>query len=153
MLVNELVEDATSVLDIGCLPDEQQSYKEMKEKYGQDEEEKQMNPKLMSTYRYSHDLKWKYDMLEMVLKAYNEPMLNLHFMGPYLKNHCASQNSYDLIFQIIRVLPPKQRALVLDHLREEIQILKDDLIFKMEEGCVVKILPLFHIMIHMVLNF
>jgi hypothetical protein len=95
MLVNELVEDATSVLEIGCLPDES-NYKEMKEKYGQDEEEKlNANPKLMNTYKYSQDLKWKYDILEMVMKAYNEPMLNLHFLGPYLKNHCASQNSYD----------------------------------------------------------
>ena len=37
-------------------------------------------------------------MLQKVLETYNEPMLNLHFMSPYLKNNSSSINSYDLIF-------------------------------------------------------
>ena len=41
---------------------------------------------------------WKYHLLKGVLGAYNEPMLNLHFMGPYLKNNLSSINSYELIF-------------------------------------------------------
>ena len=50
------------------------------------------------TYSYSQDLIWKYEMLQKVLETYNEPMLNLHFMSPYLKNNSSSINSYDLIF-------------------------------------------------------
>lgn len=59
---------------------------------------KKDNGQQLITYSYSQDLIWKYEMLQMVLQTYNEPMLNLHFMSPYLKNNSSSINSYDLIF-------------------------------------------------------
>ena len=37
-------------------------------------------------------------MLRKLLDAYSEPLLNLHFMVPYLKDSTASLGLYDLIF-------------------------------------------------------
>jgi len=56
-------------------------------------------------YQYGQDLWWKYKIIKSVFKAYNEPMLNLHFMGPYLKSNLSSINMYDLIFYLMSVLP------------------------------------------------
>ena len=91
-------------------------------------------------------------MLQMVLQAYNEPMLNLHFMSPYLKNNSSSINSYDLIFQLIKVIPEKYRTILLDTLRVDIVDFKQKLVKDNSEN-IVKILPQFHIMIYMILNF
>jgi len=106
LLIQELVEDCTFVLDVDYLPDEKE-FKELREKFKKenkraipyDEEEKSnLLTDTMKNYVYSADIIWKYDMLEKLLQAYNEPMLNLHFLGPYLKNYSASENTYDLIF-------------------------------------------------------
>ena len=49
-------------------------------------------------FEYKNGAVWKYEILEYVLEAYHEPALNLHFMGPFLKDNNASLCSYDLIF-------------------------------------------------------
>ena len=112
LLIQELVEDCTFVLDVDYLPDEKE-FKELREKFktenrkaqfNEEEEKSNLLTDTMKNYYYSADIIWKYDMLEKLLQAYNEPMLNLHFLGPYLKNYSASENSYDLIFQLVRVL-------------------------------------------------
>jgi len=54
---------------------------------------------------YGNDLVWKYGMVEKVLEAYNEPMLNLHFLGPHLKSNLSSINMYDTIYKLISVIP------------------------------------------------
>jgi len=125
----------------------------------------------MAKYFYGSDLIWKNQIVRKVLDTYNEPMLNLHFLGPFLKNYTSSQNSYDLIFQLLRLLPDDSLAMVFDGLKIEIDEYKKDLIQKSEEEqpsagknknkfrytesseFTNKILPLFHIMIYMVLNF
>lgn len=41
-------------------------------------------------FKYKEDLSWKQKMIKKVLRAYHEPLLNLHFFGPYLKSNSAS---------------------------------------------------------------
>lgn len=53
------------------------------------------------SYSAGRDFGWKYKMLKMVFAEYNEPMLNLHFMSPFLKNSQSSLGNYDLIFNLI----------------------------------------------------
>ena len=50
------------------------------------------------SYSYGKDLVWKYKILRLVLQAYNEPMLNLHFLNPFLKSNMSSHSVYDIIF-------------------------------------------------------
>lgn len=107
----------------------------------------------MAKYLYSNDLLWKYEMIREIFKHYNEPSLNLHFLGPYLKNFTSSQSSYDLIFALLRVMPEKSRSSVFDNLKAEIDEYKKDLIERMDEDCTYQVLPLYHIMIYMILNF
>lgn len=84
-------------------------------------------------------------------------MLNLHFLGPYLKNNCASEHSYDLIFQLIRVQSDTVRTNIFDKLTQDVKKLKDDLLKgpsdvsdRLETN---KVSVLYHLMIQMVLNF
>ena len=116
----------------------------------------------MRTYPYSDDLIWKYDILEHIFKAYNEPMLNLQFLGPYLKNSSASENVYDMIFSLMRIVSDKNRSMVFDNLKMEIEEFKQDILDKKEkeeedQNLVLlqnnKILVLFHLMIQMCLKF
>lgn len=169
LLINELVEDCTFVLDIDILPDEKE-FKDIKEQMSRAKSEMLSQAEQMAddktglvdankkdgqqliTYTYSQDLIWKYEMLQMVLQAYNEPMLNLHFMSPYLKNNSASINSYDLIFQLIWVIPEEYRTNLLGTLRADIEVYKEKLTKENSEN-IVKIMPQFHIMIYMILNF
>ena len=67
-------------------------------------------------------------MLEKVLRTYNEPMLNLHFMGPYLKSNLSSINMYDIIFKLISIIPEKFRRNLMQMLRDEIRDKKDALL-------------------------
>ena len=60
-------------------------------------------------------------MIKKVLKEYHEPLLNLHFFGPYLKSNCASLSSYELIFQLMTVIPVKWRHLVLLDIQREVK--------------------------------
>ena len=60
-------------------------------------------------------------MINSVLAEYNEPMLNLHFMGPFLKNSQSSLGSYDLIFKMIESQPLQQRSLIMDNLIGELE--------------------------------
>lgn len=136
LLIDELVDECTKTLEIDQLPDEK----------GTKHEERKDR---------KFESQWKYDILKNVLQQYNEPMLNLHFLGPYLKNSLQSIGSYDLIFQLFRVLPDAVRTEVFDVLVDQIKSLNKDIIHKNEEFYEYenKILPLYHILIHMVLNY
>ena len=48
---------------------------------------------------------WCFGMLKQVLSVHNEPLLNLHFLGPYMKDSQASIGCYDSIFEILPLLP------------------------------------------------
>lgn len=61
-------------------------------------------------------------------------------MSPYLKNNSSSINSYDLIFQLIWVIPGKYRTQLLDNLRADIEEYKKKLMKDNSEN-IVKILP------------
>jgi len=78
----------------------------------EDDENQSINQSQKSNgdYSYGSDIVWKYQMLRMVLEAYNEPMLNLHFLGPYLKNSSCSLNSYEVIFQLLWVIDDQLRS-------------------------------------------
>lgn len=67
-------------------------------------------------------------MLDKLLQAYNEPMLNLHFMGPYLKSNLSSINMYDIIFKLISIIPNVFRRNLMETLRHEIKDRKDALL-------------------------
>lgn len=43
---------------------------------------------------------WKLDKVKILLTHFNEPMLNLHFLNPYLKSN-ASIFTYRLILRIL----------------------------------------------------
>lgn len=97
-------------------------------------------------------------MIKKVLRAYNEPYLNLHFLGPYLKNNSASLSAYELIFQLIAALPVKWRTLVLQDIQKEIKDCKKHVQDVQNGGqessaYLDKLLPLYHIVIHMITNF
>ena len=85
-------------------------------------------------------------------------MLNAHFLGPYLKNNLSSLNSYEVIFQLISVIPGRSRTELLADLTGEIRSIKKQLLFKAldasgDKEALDKIMPLFHILIFIVLNF
>lgn len=102
-MIKELVEDSTFVLGIDTLPDEsgfRAKEDELISNMGTQEEEK---VKLVGgsegvSYSYGKDIVWKYKILRLILQAYNEPMLNLHFLNPFLKNNMPSHGVYDMIF-------------------------------------------------------
>lgn len=94
-------------------------------------------------------------MIQKVLTAYHEPMLNLHFLGPYLKNNSASLSAYELIFQLISCLPIKWRSMVLQDIQKEIKDCKQQVLNGAQENSAYldKLLPLYHILMHMIINF
>ena len=59
------------------------------------------------------DLSWKYSMLQTVLSEYNEPFLNLHFLGPWFKDCQSSMGSLELIFELLWVLSLKSKEMLL----------------------------------------
>ena len=163
--VHELVEDATNVLDITMLPDEKgfnSLDQEYKEKYGKphipadNHENEALNNQedRSGSYAGARDYGWKFKMLKIVFAEYNEPMLNLHFMGPFLKNSQSSLGNYDLIFTMIESQPLQQRTLIIDNLIGELEI-----ILKVMQRAdyapvkeIRKIMPIYHIIIYMFLN-
>ena len=111
----------------------------------------------MRKYEYKKKVDpWKYDILEYVLQAYHEPYLNLHFLGPYLKENNASLCSYDLIFQILQFIPQLMRTEVLKHLINEIKLMKERIIQNKDENSSLdnfnQIMPLFHILIFLLIK-
>lgn len=100
LLIKELVEDCTFVLDVDKLPDQydcEQLREDCKKKQQEMEEEEKEGQKMnnaigvfTSKYMYGDDLLWKYEMLQVLCSVYNEPTLNLHFLGPYLKSFTSS---------------------------------------------------------------
>lgn len=49
-------------------------------------------------------------MVDALLKKYNEPLLNMHFLSPYMKDSLAGIGSYDLIFDLLPFLPDDDYA-------------------------------------------
>jgi hypothetical protein len=97
ILISELVEDCCFILEIPSLPPNDDLDDDYVMVESQAEKEK-FNPEHGAGYTYGEDLGWKHFMIKKVLRAYNEPYLNLHFLGPYLKNNSASLSAYELIF-------------------------------------------------------
>ena len=64
-------------------------------------------------------------MIQKVLQEYNEPMLNLHFLGPFLKNSHASLGAQELIFDLIWVLKADDKAKLLEHLRDKMKDMRE----------------------------
>lgn len=163
--IKELIEDSVFILDVETLPDQfkfeslQKDCNAAKERF-KEELENNKNQEIdkdrgvfMSQYTYSDDLIWKYEMLKSVLNQYNQPMLNLHFMSPYMKNYSASIVSYNCIIQLFQIMSEKQRPEIIDNLQDEILLLKEALKKKEQNTDIYKIMPLFHLLIMMMLNF
>lgn len=101
IFIQELVEDSTFVIKLDKLPDQASQGKNVEEnavkrvelakKEKREEESKNEDVQPFSSRVLHHpDLDWKFEMVRAVLEEYNEPMLNLHFFGPFLKNFMAS---------------------------------------------------------------
>lgn len=112
---NELNQDCSYILDINALHDD----KEFKQVELQDLQFDDINN--ITSYLKNETLYWKYEMLREVLGAYNEPLLNLHFLGPYLKNNCSSFNTYECIFNLFAIIPPKSRTNVVEKITNRIK--------------------------------
>lgn len=165
ILISELVEDCCFILEIPSLspnddadddpnglgdyvmvksPSQVQEYEEFTGENGQG-------------YTYGEDLGWKHFMIKKVLRAYNEPYLNLHFLGPFLKNNSASLSAYELIFQLLSALPVKWRSMVLQDIQKEIKDCKrhvsDQNGGQENSAYLDKLLPLYHIVMTMITNF
>lgn len=113
LLIQEFLSDITFVLDLLHHPDEKK-FKEnldqilktnqmmLKEKDKFEEGSFELNEdnafESEDQLHYGHEIVWKYKMLPFLLDAYNEPMLNLHFLGPYLKNNSSSICQYENVF-------------------------------------------------------
>lgn len=137
--IKELVEDCSFVLQIESLPD-QFVFKTLEEECKREKDNienqiKQAPQKstrqkggevFMQRYVYSYDLIWKYEMLRKLLNAYNEPIVNLQFLQPYLKNNSASINSFEMINDMMLVMTPRHRATVIDNLIQELKELIED---------------------------
>lgn len=102
-LIKELITDCTFSLDINYLPDDKEYLNDKNRII--DLMKTEILPEDMTgllkfnrKYAYKNGVAWKYELLECVLDAYHEPILNLHFLGPYLKDNNASLCSYELIF-------------------------------------------------------
>jgi hypothetical protein len=67
------------------------------------------------------DLSWKYKILNTVLNEYNEPFLNLHFLGPWFKDCQSSLGSLELIFELLWVLSPESKSALLEFLHSELK--------------------------------
>lgn len=80
----------------------------------------------MQGYLYSYDLTWKYEMIRKLLEAYNEPILNLEFLAPYMKNNSASINSMEMIYDLMHIMTQKHRASVIDNMIQELKELMED---------------------------
>ena len=102
---------------------------------------------------------WKNEIVKTVSDHYNEPLLNLHFLGPYLKNHSASICSYELIFELVSIISQKERTQLIQNLTTDIDNYKKKLITEINEKGerdrenIIKILPMFHILINLIVNF
>ena len=70
---------------------------------------------------------WSFGVVEQLLKVYNEPLLNLHFLSPYVKDQQASLGCYECIFDMLPLLPDEGAANFIDLLRQEIAELKRDM--------------------------
>ena len=55
-------------------------------------------------------------MVDELKRTYNEPILNAHFLAPYLKMNRGSQGLYDLIFQLLPLVPEKDHITLLTRL-------------------------------------
>ena len=89
------------------------------------EEQQRLNKQKEYYKQIAHEL----ETIKTITKAYNEPVLNLHFLGPYLKNTTSSIGQYDMIFQMISVIRPKDRTTLVDLLEKEIRKFKYALIY------------------------
>ena len=65
-----------------------------------------------------------YEVVLNVLKGYNEPLLNLHFFSPYVKDHQTSFGAYNYIYDLLPLVPDPQITKLLELLRYEIGELK-----------------------------
>ena len=66
--------------------------------------------------------------MKKVFGLYNEPMLNLHQLNPFLKNDQSSLNAYNLIFELIETNPDKFRSLVLSSMKFNIIEVKEEIL-------------------------
>ena len=92
---------------------------------------------------------WCFEMVDKLLKHYNEPLLNMHFLSPYMKDSLAALGSYDLIFELLPFLPDDDLTEVpsgekdkimktstmmfLDGIIKTVQKLKTDIVYTLEE--------------------
>ena len=120
ILISELVEDCCFILEIPSLSandhaEDDQNIGDyvMIKSPSQVQEYEEFNLENGQSYTYGEDLGWKHYLIKKLLRVYNEPYLNLHFLGPYLKNNSASLSAYELIFSLMTALPVKWRQLVL----------------------------------------
>jgi hypothetical protein len=68
---------------------------------------------------------WKDYLLKYINDAYAEPLLNLHFLGPYLKCNGASLCSYEMIFKLIDLLNDDEKNELLKGLSSKIENYKN----------------------------
>ena len=109
----------------------------------------------IASYPKNETLNWKYEMLRSVLCAYNEPLLNLHFMAPFLKNNCSSFNTYECIFNLFAIIPQKSRTNVIEKITNGLKEAKKKMIFYMDEDQeeIQKVLPQYHLLIQLIQNY
>ena len=81
----------------------------------------------------SSDPDFCFDVIQNILKGYNEPLLNLHFLSPYAKDYQASIGAYDYIFQLLPLVPDAQVTELLDLLKKELITLKKAIVDNKED--------------------
>ena len=77
---------------------------------------------------YEVKIVWKDYLLKYINETYAEPLLNLHFLGPFLKCNCSSLCSYEMIFTLIDVLDDEEKNELLKGLSLKVKNYKETLI-------------------------
>ena len=89
------------------------------------------------------------------MNAYNEPWLNLHFLGPWFKDCQSSLGSLELIFELLWVLSPDSKSALLEFLHTELKGMQKALFMNTgdDHGQLRRIMPFFHILILIFTNY
>ncbi|CDW82225.1 UNKNOWN [Stylonychia lemnae] len=90
---------------------------------------------------------WKLDKVRIVLRNFNEPLLNLHFFNPYLKSN-ATLFTYRYILTIFDYMTEEENNRFISKVIEYLAEYKIKLFEQMEDEIELcqKILPMFHIL-------
>ena len=94
-------------------------------------------------------INWKLDKVRIVLQAFNEPLLNLHFLNPYLKSN-SCMYTYRLLLTNFEYNSEEDNNRFISKVIELLAEFKKKLFEQMEDEIenIEKILPTFHVLIY-----